>query len=602
MPTPDQLIREAASARAAGRLDQAASLLRAALDQDPRHADARQWAGAIAAQAGRYAEAVEHLRVAAEQRPGDPGLHANLGMMCSAAGDLPGSEAALRRAVEIKPDFADALACLGVLMSNQQRMTEAEPVLRRAADLAPASASVVYPLVRLLAETGRADEAVETIRRAQRQTPADLLLQDKLCMLLNYLPGVDPAEHLREHRRYGQLAPRPAFRFDDRDRDQGRRLRVGYLSADLREHSVAYYLEPLLTHHDRAAVEVFCYHVGVADQTGTPRLAALADHFRQLFPATDTQVIEVIRSDAIDILVELGGHTSSSRLPIAAVGPAPIGVSYIGYPNTTGVPAIHYRLVDALTDPPGAERYATEQLVWLPGCFLCYRPPPSAPEPAPPPADATGVVTFASFNNLAKLSGVTIDLWARVLAAVPGSRLLLKGKGLNDALVSGRILSRLAAGGIAADRVRLAGHTPSTREHLEAYAHADIALDPFPYHGTTTTCEAMWMGVPVVSLVGEVHASRVGLSLLSAVGLPDLAAGSADEFVRTATALAGDAPRRRTLRTGLRAMVAASRLCDGVSHARAVEAAYRQMWVRWCEGHASGGDAPSSGSGSGGAG
>lgn len=584
MPTPDQLVREALAARAAGKLDQAMALLAAAIKEEPGHADARQWAGMLAAHAGRYIEAVEHLRVAAEARPNDPGLQANLGMMCSASGDLPGSESALRRAVAIKPDFADALACLGVLLSNQQRMTEAEPALRRAADLAPASATVVYPLVRLLAETGRADEAVAAIRRAQQHAPNDLLLQDKLCMLLNYLPGVDPVEHLREHQRYGQLAPRPAFRFDDRNRDPNRRIRVGYLSADLREHSVAYYLEPLLARHDRAAVEVYCYHVGVADQTGTPRLAALADHFRQLFPATDGQVIDAIRADAIDILVELGGHTSSSRLAIAAAGPAPIGVSYIGYPNTTGVPAIQYRLVDALTDPPGAERLATEHLVRLPGCFLCYRPPPTAPDPAVPPADSAGVVTFASFNNLAKLSGVTIDLWARVLAAVPGSRLMLKGKGLADSLVSGRILARLASGGISADRVQLAGHTQSTRDHLLAYSQADIALDPFPYHGTTTTCEALWMGLPVVSLVGTIHASRVGLSLLSTIGLGHLAVATADDYVRVAASLAEDAALRRLLRSTLRATVVSSRLCNGPAHARAVDVAYREMWAAWCRG------------------
>jgi protein O-GlcNAc transferase len=298
---------------------------------------------------------------------------------------------------------------------------------------------------------------------------------------------------------------------------------------------------------------------------------------------SDEALAERIRHDGIDILVDLVGHTAMNRLLVFARRPAPIQVTWLGYPNTTGLTAIDYRLVDAVTDPEGeADALASETLVRLPGGFLCYGGHGGAPAPGPAPCLATGTVTFGSFNSPPKLSAATLDAWAQVLARLPESRLLLKGKPFADAATRALYLGRLAERGVAPERVELAAWLPD-QAHLALYDRIDIALDPFPYNGTTTTCQALWMGVPVVALRGDRHASRVGASLLTQIGLTDLIADSVEAYVETAIALAGDPARLADLRHSLRPRMAASPLCDATGFARKIEQAYRTMWQRWCE-------------------
>jgi protein O-GlcNAc transferase len=528
----------------------------------------------------RYPEAVACLEAATRLAPDFPPAWLSLGMMRTTVGDIDGSETALRRTLELDDENIDALLCLGVLLAGNQHTGEADQVFHRALELAPERVDISHAYSRVLSDTARTEEALAIIRAAQQHAPRDVSLQDKVCCLLNYLPDVPPKTVLEEHLAYGRLVgnPPPAHRISDRSPD--RRLRVGYLSADLREHSVAYFLEPVLEHHDRTAFEVICLHIGAGDDKATPRLKGRVDHWRQLFPSTDDVLSRAIIDERIDILVELAGHAMGNRLPVVARHVAPVSVTYIGYPNTTGVPAIGYRLVDAHTDPARSDQWATEKLIRLDGCFLCYRPYEQSPDPAP--RDSSSPITFGSFNNLAKLSNQTIDLYGRVLAAVPGSRLLLKGKGLGDTSVRSRVLSRLAAFNIAPERVGVLGHTKTTPEHLSLYHRMDIALDPFPYHGTTTTCEAMWMGVPVISLAGPAHASRVGISLMETVGLPEFIAQSPEDYVRTAAALASDATRLAKLRSGLRDQMKHSPLCDAPAYTRKLENAYREMWRSWC--------------------
>jgi predicted O-linked N-acetylglucosamine transferase (SPINDLY family) len=357
------------------------------------------------------------------------------------------------------------------------------------------------------------------------------------------------------------------------DRDPERRLRVGYLSADLREHAVAYFLEAILEGHDRRAVEVVVFHIGAGDEA-TKRMRGKADTWLPLFPCPDEQLLGAMRAEGVDILVELAGHTASNRLPVVARRAAPVQVTYIGYPNTTGVPGIDYRIIDAATDPPGGERWATERLVRLDPCFLCYRAAESAPPVAPRPS--SGPVMFGSFNNLAKLSPQTADLWSRVVRAVPGSKLVLKGKALADESIAARFHERFASRGIGPERLEFLQHTPATGEHLGAYAKVDIALDPFPYSGTTTTCEAMWMGVPVVTMEGSRHSSRVGVSLLRTVGLPELIAKTPDEYVADRDGAGGDRDRSTQLRASLRDRVRASPLCDEPRSCPSSRRAYRR--------------------------
>jgi protein O-GlcNAc transferase len=534
---------------------------------------------------GDVAAALPLLEEAAALAPGEAAIWAHLGMARAGAGDGDGAEAALRKATELNDSLAEAHAMLGMLLSARQRIAEAEPALRRAVALAPGRSDVVYALTRALTETGRADEAITILRRAIAANAADPLLQSKLCMMLNYTPA-SAAEIFQEHARFGAMlpapatqAPAPALAVDDPDRP----LRIGYVSADLREHSVPYFLEPILERHDRSAAAVYMYQLAPGDETVTPRLKALCDRWRVSFPSSDEQLTAQIAHDRIDILVELGGHTSGNRLSAMARRPAPIQVTYLGYPNTTGLRAIDYRLVDDLTDPsPEADALAVERLVRLPGCFVCYGPPRGAPEPAPPPVERTGSITFGSFNSLAKLSAPTVALWSRLLMSIPGSRLALKGKALGEAVISEQFRCRFAAQGLDPSRLILLSHTPSTREHLEAYAQVDIALDPFPYNGTTTTCEALWMGIPVVTLLGDRHAARVGVSLLNAAGLPELIAGNEAAYLDRGRALAASPGDLARMRRSLRGRVRGSILCDAGRFTTNLEAAYRQMWREWC--------------------
>ncbi len=573
------LIQESMRLMRTGQRDAAQRLLEDALRADPNHPLANQVLGSIHAQSGRFPQAAACMEIAAAHAPNDAGVWVNLGMMRSTIADLQGAEDALRRAIDVNPRHVDGLLCLGILLANQQRTGDADSLFRRALDLAPTRVDVAHAYSRILSDTARTDEALAIIRAAQKHAPNDLSLQDKVCALLNYIAGVPPELAFKEHLKFGSMLGNPAATHKVRDFAPDRKLRIAYLSGDLREHSVAYFLEPLVEHHDRANFHTTCYHVGPPDDRVTPRLRAKSDAWRHLFPVNDDTLARTIADDNIDILIELAGHAQGNRLTAVARAPAPVCFTFIGYPNTTGVPAIGFRLIDDHTDPPGSDAFATERLIRLPGCFLCYRPSDAAPDVAPAPADR---ITFGSFNNLAKLSVTTVNLWARVLACVPGSTLLLKGKGLNDDSVRDRLFALLSKAGISSERVNLLGHTQSTREHLEAYSRMDIALDPFPYCGTTTTCEAMHMGTPVITLAGKTHASRVGISLLKTVGLPDLIARDEADYVTIATRLAADVPRREALRTSLRAQMLHSPLCQAEPYVRHVEAAFRSAWRDRC--------------------
>jgi predicted O-linked N-acetylglucosamine transferase (SPINDLY family) len=316
----------------------------------------------------------------------------------------------------------------------------------------------------------------------------------------------------------------------------------------------------------------------------TTRLKGLADHWLVTVGLSDDELAERIRADGIDILVDLAGHTANNRLRVFARKPAPVQVTWLGYPNTTGLEAIDYRLVDAVTDPVGeADAWASETLVRLEGGFLCYGALKDVPEPTAPPCLNTGTVTFGSFNNPAKVSAATLDVWAKLLSRLPQARLLLKGKSFADATTRALFLARLGERGVATERVELVAWQAGTTAHLALYHRVDIALDPFPYNGTTTTCEALWMGVPVVTLQGDRHAGRVGASLLTQIGLTALIANSVEEYLENAVALARNPERLSDLRRILRPRMAASPLCDAPAFARKMESAFRTMRQHWCE-------------------
>jgi predicted O-linked N-acetylglucosamine transferase (SPINDLY family) len=361
---------------------------------------------------------------------------------------------------------------------------------------------------------------------------------------------------------------------------------VAILSPDLRAHSCAYFIEPLLRHLDAASFELYLYHDHFREDAISSRLKSMAAVWRNFVGQPNAMVEQIIRSDQPDILVDLAGHTGmTNRLQLFARHLAPVQVSYLGYPNTTGLPAMGYRFTDSIADPEGdADGYATERLVRFAPTAWAYQAPEQAPGPGEPPCMSRpdAPFTFGCFNNLGKISDSTLRLWGRILTAVPDARLLLKGRGLGDETVRGKYRERFAGCGLPPDRVDFAERTADTAGHLGLYQQVDVALDTFPYHGTTTTCESLWMGVPVVTLMGERHASRVSASLLHAIGRPDWVGASPEDYVRIATELAANRARLGEIRGGLRAEMQRSTLMDHTGQSARFSAALRQCWREWC--------------------
>ena len=492
--------------------------------------------------AGRLGQAeVSCRRVLAVEPDHSRALHL-LGVLDNRANRFERAEALIRRAIEVDPAVGEFHNSLGIALSARGKITDAVEAHRRALNLKSGFADAHNNLGLALLSQGNVDGAISEYRRAVEISPDHALANSNLLFCLNYRPIGDRDSTFTAHRNW-------AARQEDRFRegrlshanppDPDRRLRVGYVSPDLRTHSVAYFFEALLAAHDRARVDVVCYADTPLRDGTTQRLRDRADAWRDVCDNSDTRVAERIREDCIDILVDLTGHTGRNRLLVFARKPAPVQVSFIGYCNTTGLACMDYRLTDAVADPDGAEAFHSESLVRLPRCFLCYTPEARTPPVGSLPARRTGHVTFGSFNNLAKTTPEVVAVWSKVLNSVPDARILLKSRALHDASVRRRYLSLFAEYGIGKDRVELAERTGSKLAHLALYGRLDIALDPFPYNGTTTTCEAVWMGVPVVTLAGEAHAGRVGASLLSAIGAEGLIAESVGWF-RKAAALRPD--------------------------------------------------------------
>ena len=429
------------------------------------------------------------------------------------------------------------------------------------------------------------DEAVAMYERAHRLAPASGTIFSALLFHRHYLSPVDTRDLYDAHRRYGTLMREPVASPGNgytQVPDRERRLRIGYLSPNFSRHSVGYFIEPVIRCHDRKRYEVLCYYSHPQADDATGRMRALADGWRDIAGIADDAVERMIRDDKIDILFDLAGHTKGNRLGVFARRPAPVQVTWLGYPDTTGHDAVAYRVTDGIADPaPAADQLHSESLLRIDDCFLCYQPPADAP--AVSPRAPAAAIVFSSFNNIAKLNEETLRMWGKILAAVPGSRLALKASTLNFPDTVDRLLECCERAGIDPARVELRGWIAGRREHLELYGGIDIALDTYPYNGTTTTCEALWMGVPVITLAGEVHMSRVGATLMRCAGLADLVAGNAGEYVEKAVALARDAARRQALRAGLRARLLASPLLDHAGFTRKLEAHCRGAWGTWCE-------------------
>ncbi len=583
--TPDDLMQQALRSMQAGQFAPAIELLDRAVALAPDNADAQRMLGECRFRVGQVAPGIEALQAALRLDPQNAKAWFSMGAVFALTNRSKPAAEAFAKVVELEPNNAVALACLGKTQQTLDQVDEAIESYARAIELQPDHLEARTDLANCYLHTGQIDEAIAGFRRVIEAKPDHIAALDCLCTAMNYPQGLDREDVFAAHKAYGDAVMKiPANTLPDPpgtpppDLDPDRPLRIGYLSADLYEHSVAYFTRALLTCRDASQFQTYCYHTGTTLDAVSEELRSQTDNWRHVRALNDAQLTAKIRADRIDILVELTGHTQHSRLQMLRVKPAPVVVTYLGYPNTTGLPTVDCRLVDDLTDTPESDQYHTEKLVRLPGCFLCYTPRTDAPPVAPPPCVENGFVTFGSFNATKKITPRVFALWCRILREVPTARLVLKGAAFSSPTALARYEAMLAEHKIDRDRVDLLGRIAAKHDHLDAYRLLDIGLDPFPYNGTTTTCEALWMGVPVVTLAGENHASRVGLSLLTAVGTPELVGVDEDSFVRAAVEFAGDTERLRSLRTTMRDRVAASPLCDGPGFLQRLEAAYREMW------------------------
>ena len=561
------------------------ALLQRACAVNPRHAQCALRLAHGLKSLGRLAEARTAAVHATALDPAGGDAHFCLGEL---TGKIDGFAAAVphfRRVTELQPAAPDGWANLGIALAQTRGHAEALACFDRALALDPANAPALTGRALALQETHRLAEAVAGYAQVLAQNPRHHEARSARLLALHYLDGVNRETLFAEHRAFGAAVvsgAASAQKFPNSPAPD-RRLRVAFLSPDFRTHSVANFIEPLLAQLDRAQFEIFLYHDHATLDAMSERLRAHAATWRHFAGQPDDIVEAAIRADAPDVLIDLAGHTGFNRLPLLARRLAPVQATYLGYPDTTGLAAMDYRLTDALADPAGdADSFATERLLRFAPCAWTYQPPAEAPETATPPSLANGHVTFGCFNNFSKVSDDTVRGWAGVLAAVPNSRLLLKNHGLDHPAQAGVLAKRFAALGLKPLHIELLGRTPGTAAHLALYARVDVALDTFPYHGTTTTCEALWQGRPVVTLAGDRHASRVGASLLTAAGHPEWIARDWADYARIAAALACDAPRRSSLAGGLRAALRDSALLDHAGQAERFGAALRSAWKTGC--------------------
>jgi len=532
----------------------------------------------------QHAKAAACYKAVLRLRPDHAEAHERLGVALHSQGMIEEALLHYRAATQYDPERAEAHANLGVVLHIQGHIDEAIRCYRQALALKPDYAEVYIKLASALHVQGRLDDSIAACRAAIRLNPDKPDWHGNLLFALNYHPDYSPRQLFEEHRAWGERHARGPETVPPHtnDRDPDKPLKIGYVSPDFRAHSVAYFIEPLLKYHDPALVEGYCYAELAHGDVVTEQLKKLADRWHNISGQSDADVAARIRADGIDILVDLAGHTANNRLTLFSHRPAPVQASYLGYPNTSGVPAIQYRITDRYVDPPEHDAIYTEQLIRLPHAFFCYAPPKVAPPVGPLPAKRAGYITFGSLNNLAKINHKVLAAWRAILAALPDARLTVQALSLNDQQNRAYLAEFFSRHGIATERLTILGHTPFD-QYLALHNSIDIALDTFPHNGHTVTCHALWMGVPTVVLAGANGVSRMGVSIMANLGLDELIAPDLDAYAATAVHLAGDLDRLAALRAGLRERLAGSVLCDGPAFTRDMEAAYRDMWRRWCQ-------------------
>jgi protein O-GlcNAc transferase len=567
------------------RPDEAQAALKRVIALDPENADANYSLATLLLARGESDKAEQLLHAVVRRDPDSVEAHSRLFDIHHSRGDLSAAVAELERVLELRPDWADALYNYAIVLMGMQRDSDAETPLRRVIALDSGFFPAYRMLGNILHRQGRVAEILEICRGGRARHPERFDLESLELLLLNFVDDISDDALFDRHRAFGErleVAYRPRFGLPPEKADPERRLRVGYVSGELNYHPVGLFALPVLERHDRSRFEVYCYATSEKSDDFTRRLSARADVWRSAAKLADSELADAIHDDRIDILVDLAGHSGVSRLGVFAQQAAPVQAAWLGYLNTTGLTRIRYRVTDGYCDPPGlTDRLHTETLVRLPHSQWCYRPFISVACAQTPPFMRNGHITFGSFNQIAKLSRPARQVFAEVLNRLPGSRLVVLGVAKGHA--GDELLKDLAGAGVAAARITLVPFV-AVQDYFRWFDAVDIALDTMPYSGGTTTCDALWMGVPVVTVPGSRPASRSTASILTTVGLGEWIASSKEEYVRRAADFAGKRDVLAEMRSSLRSRLLASPLMDEGQFVRDLEKAYRQMWHHWCVG------------------
>lgn len=558
----------------------AEKILKEILNRAPGNIPALILVGLTAYFLGEKEKAFEYFDESVRRGPANPQVFYNYAFVSENSGNIDAAMEYYEKALELKPDYAAALNNLANLLKSAGRLEEAEKKCRSCMEKMPFQPEIYNTTGNLLSVMGRNAEAVSSYRKALelKQMPS---VHSNLLLALNYL-DMDNETLFTEHRNWekfnaGKLIVNRDFA---NALTKERKLRIGYISPDFRRHSVAYFFDPLIRHHNRERFEIYCYSDASKPDAVTGRIKSFSDKWRDVYGMNDEAVFAIMKNDVIDILVDLSGHTGQ-RLLLFARKPAPLQITYLGYPNTTGLSTMDYRITDSASDPAGLDKFYTEKLIRLKDTFLTFAPPAEAPEVSGSLAVKNGFITFGSFNNPAKISPGLIAAWAEILKKAPSSRLVMKNIYLGDAWLCRHISALFEARGIKPERLELLPFDGKFEEHLSQYSRIDVALDTFPYNGTTTTCEALWMGVPVICLAGNRHASRVGVSLLSSIGLKSFIAPNIQDYIKIAAFQSENIQLLANMRPALRNLLADSPLCRPVLFAADLENAYTDIWAKY---------------------
>ena len=563
-----------------GMLTEAVASYRRALKINPKFAEAYNNLGALLHEIGQVGEAVNCFRKVVQILPDAAQAHNNLGAALFEFGHAKDGANACRRSVELNPNFSEAHNNLGRCLQEIRRYSEAETHYRQALKLNPENFKALGNLGNLLKDIGLLDEAMTSYQTVLKIKPSLSEAHSNLLMLQSYSEKYSPEHCLEQARNFGKIVTAKATKpyTSWQCEKQPDRLRVGMVSGDFRNHSVGYFLVGLLSHVNLDRIELIAYPTHPQEDEITERIRPSFSQWHPLYGKNDEDAARLIHDDGIHLLMDLSGHTAFNRLPVFAWKPAPIQAAWLGLPNTTGVSEIDYFLGDALATPVEIESHFSETLWRFPESYLCFSVPLQSVNVAPLPAYSTGCVTFGSFNNLTKMNDEVVELWSRILLSIPNSRLYLKTGQLDSEDLCEKTRSRFTKHGITPERLLLKGKTNSAAEHLAEYNKVDIALDPFPYPGATTSIEAMWMGVPVLTIKGNRFVSLIATSVAHYSGLPDWVATSKDGCVAKAVSFTSDLDRLSSLRAGLREQVLTSSIFDAPRFAQNLESALWGMW------------------------